>query len=91
MSTQEYIGWINFLAKNPQGDIRTQYLLAQLCSIITNFANGFGKKKVKQFAPIDFAPWLNQLAEDDEEQKQITENKSKVAELRAKLRAKFGR
>ena len=88
MDAREYRGWIEFLSKNPLGDVRTQFLLAQLLSLISNYIRKKGSKVNSLF---DFAPWFKDDVIDSDEQRQIEENKKQVAEQRRQLRAKFGR
>ena len=83
MAIPEYAGWMRFLAEHPQGDERTQILLATLCSM---FANANRKKGSQKTKPTDFAPWLNRASEKPEVRRQAEENRKQARKMRERLR-----
>ena len=87
MAVLEYQGWASFLSKNPPGDIRLQFLIAQLCAMVSNV--GKDAKKDKLASPLDFAYWLKDISKDTDEQKQIAENKQAVLRRREQLREQY--
>ena len=88
MALPEYAGWARFLTEHPPGDVRTQLLLATLCSLVFN---ALRKKGAKAKQPQDYMPWLAAgkaaAAVDGEAAKQAAINRKQVAELQARLRA----
>ena len=83
MAVWEYQGWASFLSKNPPGDTRLQFLIAQLCALVANAMKD--PKKDQPSSPLDFAYWLKDVLTDSDEQKQVAKNKQAILRRRQEL------
>lgn len=81
ITSEQLSEWEVYNRLEPIGDVRIEYSIAQLCSLVLNIAKSAWSKDKKRSTPIDFMPDWGGFEKKKEDDQMVADTPEKIKRL----------